>query len=251
MSVCNVAAVESDAIVYSVGDTLPAPQVTLLGEDGKAADVGGVTAVVMAFTDVKPESTEDPVYTPVTFNITGVREGESATWNFTLPANVTDDPVRWRRRVKITEGGGTYTIPVAPSAVVEFSDLWGDPASVAQMTDDEFSYSRIAGAILMAEDAVRAWVTRPILSPVSVRVATAVELLAARALTTSPAGASITSETMGDYTVRFARTSPSGLQITDDIAELLAPWRLGAYSIYVGPDHPQETLLTTTEIVLP
>jgi hypothetical protein len=92
-------------------------------------------------------------------------------------------------------------------------------------------------AILAAESAVRAWVTTPIASPVSERVRRATALLAARALTTLPTADQVEYEVIGDYTVRYADPTGSGLTIDGEIEDLLSPWRKGgSYSVYVGPD---------------
>lgn len=235
MSDCTVETVKSSVIVMGLADTLPKPSVDLLGASGGVVDPADITSIVMHFDDVKPESLVDPLYTPVSFTVAGVQVGNEARYEFALTGTQTANPITWRTKVVITEAGDTYTRPTAYVHVVDFADLWASPDDVKALAPG-FSFSDYAGAVLAAEAAVRAWVTTPVSSPVSERVSYAVALLAARVLTTPPTGANIVSETMGDYSVRYGRNAPGGLILTDDIKELLAPWKPVLTTTYVGPD---------------
>lgn len=251
MSDCLVETVESKVVVLGVDDTLPAPTVKLLGSDGGPVDTADIASVVMNFEDIRPEefdSLGNPTYTPLSFTVTGTQVGSTNAFTFALTTQTT--AVRsWRTTVTITEaGGGIYTRPTADVAVVDYNDLWGDPLDVQRLAPGS-SNSEVVLAILAAEAAVRAWVTTSISSPVSERVQYAVALLASRALTAPPGGTNIVSETMGDYSVRYANTGPGGLFITDDIAELLAPWKPLVSSTYVGPDDITTELFYTVEEV--
>lgn len=250
MSDCLVEKVETEVVVLAVDDTLPKPSVKLLHADDEPIDASGITSVTMHFSDIKPESLVEPLYTPVDFTVVGAQVGETAEYEFAIDAAETAAATEWQTKIVIVEAGGTYTLPTAPVKVVDYSELWGDPSVVAQMAPGHTNSEYIA-AILSAEAAVRAWVTTTIASPVSERVAYAVALMASRALTTPPEGVNIVSETMGDYSVRYANTAPGGLYISDDIQELLGPWRPTALSVYIGPDDSELTYLTTTEVAVP
>jgi len=250
MSDCLVENVETQVLVLAVDDTLPTPRAMLLGADGEPVDPSSIVSVTMHFTDTEPESLVAPLYTPVTFSVVGIQVGDTPQYDFAIPADKTTAAVKWLTKVVIVDGSGTYTRVTAPIAVADFDALWATPPAVAKLSPG-FTHSEYVAAILSAEEAVRAWVTTTIASPVSERVAYAVALMASRALTTPPEGVNIVSETMGDYSVRYATTAPGGLYISEDIAELLAPWKPAMTSIYIGPDDAEVAALVTTEIVNP
>lgn len=252
MSDCLVATVESSVVVLGLDDTLPVPSVSLVGSDGGPVDPSDIASVVMSFDDIRPEELDadgNPTYTPLSFTVNGVQVGSTNRFQFALNGTQTDTARSWRTKVTITEtGGGVYSRPTADVTVVDYNELWGDPVQVARLAPG-FSNSEVVAAILAAEAAVRAWVTTSISSPVSERVGYAVALLASRALTTPSSGSNIVSETMGDYSVRYASTAPGGLFISDDIAELLAPWKPLVLSTYTGPDATATQLLYDEVIV--
>lgn len=254
MSDCSVQSVQTRPVVLGEGDTLPVPSVTLLGGDGNPAEMDNITGVVLHLTDKRREETDDDgnvTYTPTDLTVAGVRDGTTSSWDFALTALQTADAIDWRTHIVVTESGSTFTFPTAPVSVVDYTALWAEPTMVAELAAG-FSNSEYLLAILRAEEAVRAWVTTTISSPVSGRVSYAVSLLAARALSSPFAGPQISSETMGDYTVRFNAPAQGGFVISDEIADLLAPWRPRDGSVYVGPDDDSTALdgsFATTQLV--
>jgi hypothetical protein len=216
-----------EAVVIGLGDTLPEPVIQLLdGNKEVIDDLSGHTAT-MEFYDVSGDS----------FSESGVVDDAADIISFPLtPANVAAATYR-HTYVQITNGDGTYSLPAPPFAVVDYAALWADPTTVVGIVGSDYENAQIVLAILAAESAVRAWVTTPIASPVSERVRRATALLASRALTTLPTAEQIEYEVIGDYTVRYADPTGSGLIIDGEIADLLSPWRQGkSYSTYVGPD---------------
>lgn len=212
------------AVVLGLDDTLPQPTIQLVDGDGDViTDLSDYSAATMEFYDVAGN----------VFTETGVIGADTITFPIT-PANTTAATYR-HTFVVLTNTDGTFTLSGPPFAVVDYSALWTDVATVRNIVGPDYTDQQIVLAILAAEAAVRAWVTAPITSPVSERVRRATALLGARALTTTPPGEQIASETMGDYTVRYADPSSSGLVIEGEIASLLSPWKPNVYSTYTGP----------------
>ena len=131
--------------------------------------------------------------------------------------------------------------------------LWANPHEVMAMSGTG-SLADAVASIVDAMQAVRAWATRPVTSPVPVAVRGAVATLAARALTSSGFGdeTAIVSERIGDYQVRYADPESSGLfTISGEIADSLRFLRPRAYGSDVGPkplrsldDHPYPVTAT-------
>ena len=239
---CVVESVVSNVTAIFKGDVLPAPSVALFDEDDAAVSED-VTSVNMTFHDPTPATTD---YTPMAdFTVTGVQVGNTNVWEFPLTTTETDDRlIRWVTRVTITDTQGTYTRQTADVRIVDYAEMWGNVTELANAAPG-FTNSEYVTALALAEEAVRAWVSRSISSPVSGRVTRAVTLLASRALTDSPDGVNIASETMGDYTVRFRSPQGGAYQITDDIADLLRPWNPRSGSVYFGPDQSTDTDIIT------
>lgn len=219
-------AVSGEAALLAVGDTIPNPEIQLLDENNAViADLTG-HAAEMDFVNAMGDE----------FTVAGVVDDGTDKITFDV-AGHTSDPTYRRTWVKITNPDGIYTLPSLPFAVVDYALLWADPAIVMGLAGDEYTYKEAVFAILVAETAVRAWVTTPITSPVSERVRRATALLAARALTEVPDADPIQSETMGDYTVRYLDPAGTGMDIggSGEIEDLLRPWRPQVYDTYVGP----------------
>lgn len=231
MSVPN--ALTGEPIVLGLNDTLPQPSVGLNGVD----DLTNYSATMELVTA-----------TGATLTKTGAINSSSAEFDFTLDPADTTAATFWRTYVTVTEpGGGVYTLPGFPVAVVDYPALWTTPAAVNEVVGlGAFGNTEVVYAIIAAEDAVRAWVATSVpTSPVPERVRRATTLLAAHALTSSPAAPAVLSETIGDYSVRYAEAVGGG--ITGEIARLLEPWsqRKKVHDLFVGPDNETTTFYTT------
>jgi len=224
-------------LVVVKGDTVPVIQVTVLDSGGVSVSLDGMTVTCDVFDRMlMVMETLTPEIEP---------EGQVGVLKVPWGATFTEIEQRAGSVFKFVEGSDTRTLPGPPVAVYDPQALWCDPAIVHAMTGYKFTDSQVVTAILLAEDVVRAWVTRPITSPVSDRVRLAVALLASRALTSSAVSsggvdaAPVVAETIGDYSVRYAYPAAVGsamlIAVGSDIANLLAPWHPPAYDVFVGP----------------
>jgi len=225
------------ALVVVMGDTVPVIQVTALDSSGVAVSLAGMTISCEVFDRVLATVVSlDPEIEP---------DSETGVIRVPWVAPFTDTEQRAGSAFKFVDGDDIRTLPGPPVSVYDPQALWCDPAIVHAMTGNKFTDSQVVTAILLAEDVVRAWVTRPITSPVSDRVRLAVALLASRALTSSAVSsggvdaAPVVAETIGDYSVRYAYPAAVGsamlIAVGSDIANLLAPWHPPAYDVFVGP----------------
>ena len=235
------------ALVVVKGDTVPVIQVTALDSSGYSVSLEGMDITCDIFDRTLMVSASlAPEVEP---------EGQTGVLRVPWVAPFTDAEKRAGSAFKFVEDSSVRTLPGPPVAVYDPQTLWCDPAIVHAMTGNKFTDSQVVAAILLAEDVVRAWVTRPIESPVSDRVRLAVALLASRALTTSAASGSdaapVVAETIGDYSVRYAYPAAVGASslIADgsDIADLLAPWHPPAYDVFVGPENHAGPYPITTD----
>lgn len=240
-----ITSVEATPVVVAVGDSHPRPVVKLL-EGGAPTDTGKVSSVTLRLVDHEVDA-DGVTINDVTVDLTGALT-DLSTYEFTYNGTTdVHEANHWKSVIKIAMvSGDTYTFAGPRVTVVDYNALWASPSDVAEIAPDhtEAEYVR---AILLAEDAVKAWVSSSISSPVSERVSRAVALLAARAF--SPSSATVVSESIGDHTVRYdASGMASGLTIDGEIEALLAPYTTTVYSTYTGPVDPDLSATGTVEV---
>jgi hypothetical protein len=168
-------------------------------------------------------------------------DAPTKTYYFPWPAPFTEH-AEYRSEFEISSTDDTQIIHIAGPAIYAYdpAQLWADPQTVIALTGGEYSTSEAVQAIYIATNAVRAWATVPVPSPVPDAVRGAVAILAARVLTTPPPGSpesiKILSERIGDYSVRYA--DQGQLSIAGTEVEGLLSWlRPGAYAVDIGPKY--------------
>lgn len=203
------------------GDTGPSLTRTLVDASGDPLDLTDATvelAMLGAVEDTRAATVNDPEAGTVTFDwIESDTEAAgviTATW-------------------KITADGVTTTYPHAevievveqPTYIVTANDLI---ALLGDDVEDERAYSAIA----YAQQSVSGYIGRPLTATEPDSVKRAVVIIASR-ICTSGTGGEIIQETIGSYSYQRAQTGHAGdaSLITDDIKELLGPWRASMYSV--------------------
>jgi hypothetical protein len=153
-----------------------------------------------------------------------------------------DEHSEYRSEFQVSSTDDTQIIHIAGPAIYAYdpAQLWADPQTVIALSGGEYSTSEAVQAIYIATNAVRAWATVPVPSPVPDAVRGAVAILAARVLTTPPPGSpesvNILSERIGDYSVRYA--DQGRLSIAGTEVEGLLSWlRPGSYASDIGPKY--------------
>jgi hypothetical protein len=230
-----------------MGETFPYPVLTVLNDNDDPI-VADYDAALELFPAVG-----------VSIIKNGVPDGLDEHWTFEWLPGETDEAIKYRSLLRLTPK--TTAAPLAPMfgptyQVYDPAALWADPTEVSALAGPDFSWTQIVQAILFAQIVVGAWVSASVQSPVPEPIRQAATLLAARALTTAAQGAGgigaassqIISETIADYTVRYA--DDGGAWIVGGIADLLDPYSGGRLaSMRIGPSHPRRSLPITPDLV--
>lgn len=212
-------------VVVRVGDTKPVVVVTMVDGAGEPVDSADWAAVLEAW---------DPTSAVIT--IDGQYDAETLAWYF--PWETAPDENELRSEVKVVNGPDTVHYPGPRVYIYDPATLWADPQTVIALAGGDYTTDEAVVAIMVATEAVRAWATVPVPSPVPESVRGAVAILAARVLTT-PTGntgqQSVISERIGDYNVRYAEQG-EGLSIQGSSVEALLGWlHPSVYETDIGP----------------
>ena len=227
--------------MVAVGAITPAPAFVVYEDDGETLfDLTGYTAALVL-------DREDGT---ATTTLTGTLDLPQSRIDFAWGTE-TDTAGNLRSTLIIT--GASFFTPTY--LIYDPAELWVNPYDVEAIAGEDYTDSQVVRATLFAQNIVRAWVSVPVQSPVPDPIRQATTLLAARALTTATDGESghtsgrVVSETIADYTVRYADPGGGdfgmGGWIAPDIAALLAPYHGGAFQITVGPANPDDPLPIT------
>lgn len=212
-------------VVVRVGDTKPVVVVTMVDGEGAAVDSAEWTATLELVDATSAET-----------SIPGQYDTEVFAWYF--PWAAAPPEAELRTEVKMELLPDTVHYPGPRVYVYDPASLWADPQTVIALTGGAYSTDEAVVAILVATEAVRAWATVPVPSPVPDSVRGAVAILAARVLTLPPPGSTeaipILSERIGDYSVRYG--DAGRLTIAGTEAEGLLAWlHPGVYQTDIGP----------------
>jgi hypothetical protein len=229
--------------VMMVGEVIPVPFLAVVDE----ADVEVDPATNDASLELVGVSTNPHV----------AGEPVEGGWEFPLESGYTSVPITYRTMLRVT---GIEPLFGPTYFVYDPAELWANPADVIALTGGDFSQGQVVRAILAAQSVVGAWVSVPVQSPVPDPIRQATTFLAARALTTISSGTTgadgrIISETVGDYTVRYADPSDDGSGggggvLPLDIAALLAPYHSRVGMTKVGPPNPRIPLPVVIDTTL-
>jgi len=224
--------------VIVMGEALPAPRLQII--DGEGA-ILPATAVTVEFIMAMGGST----------TLDGTLNDD--TWEFTWETE-TEAPGSLRSLVRVTADPAIPAMYGPTYIVYDPAELWVSPSDVLAIAGDGYTESQAVLAILYAQTLVRAWVSTPVQSPVPVAIREATLLLAARVLTSSAAspsqgaGGFIVSESIADYTVRYANPLNAGdgaglaTLLGPEVLALLSPYHGSAYSVITGPANPLNPL---------
>lgn len=210
-----------------VGDTYPFPSVQLIAQDGGVVDPSGLTVSLERWDAMGAESSMPGV---INANVIEFPWGTDDTVTTTI----------WQTMVRVDDGSIQFSLPTPMLKVYDPTAMYCTVGEVeAIVGSGKYSQWEILSAIQVAETVVRAWVTVPIGSPVPSRVRMATALLAARALTHfgegGVGGPAVVEERIADYSVRYAESSSGGMWLlTDDVANLLLPWKPRNYTTDIG-----------------
>ena len=217
--------------VVMKGQTLPAPRLSVLD------DVGEVVTLTDASLTLYP-----PSGTPLTAKVGSATDD---IWEFAWLAPDTEAEVTYRGVLTVTGPDPVEPLFAPTYYVYDPALLWANPADVIALTGGDHSQGEVVRAILAAQNVVGAWVSVPVQSPVPEPIRQATTFLAARALTTistttTSSDGRVISETVGDYTVRYADPlDDGGGFLPADIAALLAPYHSRVGMTKVGPASPR------------
>lgn len=211
------------------GDTYPVPSVRLTDINGDPVDPAGWTISLERWTEMGEESS---------------MPSTEADGVITFPWLVDDTlaGTKWETMIRVLDGTNEYSLYAPVLYVHDTATLLCTVNDVVAIVGEGYSQYDILRAIEQASAAVTAWATLPISGPpVPLAVRRATALLAARAVTTVPGSpttgdTAISSEKIGDYEIRYFADDlgTGGAEITDEIADLLLPWRPKVYSSIIG-----------------
>lgn len=208
------------------GDTYPVPSLSFEDDEGNVLDPAGWDVTLNRWA-----VTGEPSSMP------GTIDGDVVSFPW-----LTDDTLvgtQWQTSVTINDTSLQYTLSTSTLYVYDASTWLCSVSDVVAIIGDSYSQYDIMAAIEQASAAVTAWVVLPIGTPVPLAVRRATALLAARAVTAVPGSstneATISSERIGDYEVRYAADDDgAGATLTDDVKDLLRPWRPQQYMGDIG-----------------
>jgi hypothetical protein len=240
-------------VAVRLGDTLPVVTAQLVKDGGPPIDADDWTGHLELVNSAGViEMTIDASY-------------DAATKTFYYPwPQPFDTHAEYRSEFLVSSTDATQVMHFAGPAIYAYDPalLWADPQTVIALAGGGYSTSEAVQAIYIATNAVRAWATVPVPSPVPDAVRGAVAILAARVLTTPPPGTpesvGILSERIGDYSVRYADQGRLSIEGTE-VEGLLAWLRPGVYAADIGPKYdgfhsvssgyPPVTIIEEEEVV--
>jgi hypothetical protein len=212
--------------VYA-GDTTPSPSVRFKDDNDNVVDPSGWSVEMIRWAATGEQTT-----------MPGVVNGDVVEFPW-LPGD-TDLGITWLTMVRVNDGTDSFSLSSPYLRVYDLADMFCAVPDVELIVGSgAYSEWEILAAIKIATTVVRAWVTKPVGSPVPDRVRMATALLAARALTSVGAGsgssAEIVEERIADYSVRYATSSGGSMWLIDgEVADLLTPWKMRAYDTNIG-----------------
>ena len=132
----------------------------------------------------------------------------------------------------VTTASGTFTQPGIDVVIYDPDVLWANTAAVEAIIGPQSDVEPVVGALVQAQQAIEAWVTREIPDPVPDRVRRAHAIMAARVVTGpqfGPGGsAGVIQESIGDHSVRYARPQEAAAVLDPsmhpEVVKLLKPW---------------------------
>jgi hypothetical protein len=149
----------------------------------------------------------------------------------------TDEPGVYQVRWVVTTDLGTLTVQGQDVVIYDPSALWVTPADVELLAGQQSDLEATISAIVAAQEAITVYCVRPIPVSTPAAVRRACAILAGRVLTApkvDTTGSVVSSETIGDYSVRYASPQLAGSLLDpsahSDVVRLLRPWRPANYS---------------------
>ena len=237
---------KSDTVI-ALGAELPKPVLQVIDDAGEVWDLD--TQVSDSHLELIPVSYAGDITNLADGVVEPTEDIITFTWG---TETATEGSVRSVLHLDLTGGGGLSLF--APTYIVyDPASLWVNPAELEAMVGTDFTDTELIRAILLAQSLVGAWVSYPVQSPVPGPIRQATLIVAARALTSqgSVGGGSgtvsgaIVSESIADYTVRYATPDsgdwPSQL-FGADVMALLDPYHSRIKSMQIGPANPVNPL---------